>query len=160
MLDLLQGRNGSSKFARRSMKNLQFVLDVGPDADVHPVTQTISALLGIVVFPWEKGAFHAVKTKHLAIAHSEGWPPWLMSGSRIDSNKVKTIGNLLELLRNSVVHGNVTFDSDSKLPSEVTVTFENYPKGSDELDWKASIRADRLALFCQKFSGYVEDFVE
>jgi hypothetical protein len=94
------------------MKNLQFILDVGGGADVHPVTQTISALLGIVVFPWEKSAFHAVKKKRLAVARSEGWPAWTMSGPRIDSNKVKTIGNLLELLRNSVAHGKVTFDSD------------------------------------------------
>ena len=159
MLDKIQGRNGSGEFARRSMKNLQFVLDVGAGADVHPVTQTISALLGIVVFPWEKSAFRAVKTKRLAVARSEGWPPWTMSGPRVDSNKVKTIGNLLKLLRDSVAHGNVRFDSDCRLPSEVNVTFENYPKGSDKADWQASIRADQLALFCQKFSAFVEDFV-
>ena len=159
MLDKLQGRNGSGEFARRSMKNLQFILDVGAGADVHPVTQTISALLGIVVFPWEKSALHGVKKKRLAVARSEGWPPWTMSGPRVDSNKVKTIGNLIELLRNSVAHGNVTFDSDSRLSSKVNVTFENRPKGSDKPDWQASIRADQLALFCQKFSAFVEDFV-
>ncbi|MCA9500576.1 MAG: hypothetical protein KC588_15390 [Nitrospira sp.] len=158
MLDKLQGRNGSREFALRSMKNLKFVLAAGQgDKDVHPVVQTISALLGIVVFPWEKCAFKTVKKKRLAAANAEGWPKWQMSGSRVHSNKVKNVGNLIKLVRDSVAHGKVTFNSDSKVPSEVTVVFENYPRGSDKWDWRGAIRADELVLFCEKFSGSVKD---
>lgn len=46
MLNKLEGRNGTREFARRSMKNLDFILGaVERNADVHPVTQTIGALL-------------------------------------------------------------------------------------------------------------------
>jgi hypothetical protein len=160
MLHKFEGRNGTGEFARRSMKNLEFVLVAGrTSADVHPITQTISALLGIIVFPWERNALDAVKKKRLASAIAEGWPSWQMSGPLIDSQKVKNIGNLVELVRHSIAHGNVSFDSDSKQPSDVTVTFENHPKGSDELNWRGSIRADHLALFCRKFSDFVADYV-
>ena len=160
MLDALQGRNGSGEFARRSMKNLDFILAAAEsDGDVHPVTQIVGALLGIVVFPWAKHALNAVKKKQIAEATSEGWPVWQMSGSRVDSSQVKRVGDLIELVRHSIAHGHVAFDSDSKQPSEVTVTFENYPKGSNKADWKGSIRADALARFCRNFSAFVADYV-
>ena len=39
MLNKLDGRNGSGEFARRSLKNLDFILDAARNsADVHPVT--------------------------------------------------------------------------------------------------------------------------
>ena len=160
MLDKLQGRNGSGEFAGRSMKNLDFILGAAENhEEVHPVTQTIGALLGIVVFPWEKNAFNAVKKKRIAVATSEGWPKWRMSGTRINSNQVKTVGDLIKLVRNSIAHGHVTFDSDSRNPSDVMVTFENYPKGSKNADWKGSIQADALADFCRQFSNFVADYV-
>ncbi len=160
MLDKLHGRNGTGEFARRSMKNLDFVLGARKSrSDVHPVTQIIATLLEIVVFPWEKNAFNKVKNKRLAVARSEGWPTWQMTGSRFDSNKVKNVGDLIRLLRHSIAHGNVTFDSDSKQPSEVTVTFENYPNGSYRPNWRGAIQADNLAFFCRKFSEFVADYV-
>jgi hypothetical protein len=62
MLDKPQGRNGANEFARRSMKNLAFIVEASrSEADVHPVTQAVGALLGIVVFPWERNALRAVK---------------------------------------------------------------------------------------------------
>ena len=80
-----------------------------------------------------------------------------MSGSRVEANRVKDVGHLVELLRNSIAHGHVTFDSDSKELKEVTVTFENFPEGSSQVDWRGDIRADHLATFCRKFSEYVAD---
>jgi hypothetical protein len=159
-MDKLQGRNGTGEFARRSMKNLDFVLaNAETGADVHPITQTVGALLGIIVFPWERSALSAVKKKRLAVAAIEGWPSWQMTGTLVDANKVKNVGQLIELVRNSVAHGKVTFNSDSKDPTEVTVTFENYPPGSKKIDWRGAIRADHLASFCRKFSEYVADRV-
>ena len=69
MINALEGRNGSGEFARRSMNNLQFILEAAAQsADVHPVTQTVTALLAIIVFPWERNAFAEVRTKRLPIA--------------------------------------------------------------------------------------------
>jgi hypothetical protein len=135
------------------------VIAAAENQDVHPVTQTIGTLLGIVVFPWERNALKAIKNKRIAVTTEEGWPKWRMSGPRAESNQVKTIGDLIKLVRNSISHGHVIFDSDSKDPSEVIVRFENYPKGTNDADWKGVIRADKLAEFCRKFAGFVEDYV-
>jgi hypothetical protein len=106
MLDKLQGRNGTGEFARRSMKNLDFVLtNAETGADVHPITQTVGALLGIIVFPWKRSALFALKKKRLTVATTEGWPSWQMRGTLVDANKVKNVGQLIELVRNSIAHG-------------------------------------------------------
>lgn len=160
MLDTLQGRNGSGEFARRAMSNLEFVLShSAADIQVHPITQIICTLLGVVVFPWERSAFDKIKNKRVAAAISEGWPAWMMSGSRIDGNKVSRIGDLIGLVRNSISHGHVLFDSDSRLPHDVTITFENRPRGGRSSDWQGRIRADCLALFCHRFCAFVSDHV-
>lgn len=160
MLNTLEGRNGSGEFARRSMKNLEFVLDAATHcADVHPVTQTVSALLALIVFPWQRGALHAVKNKRLPIAAGEGWPSFKMSGPRVEANDIKTVGDLLEQIRHAVAHGHVYFDSDSRVPSDVTVTFENQPSRTQPPEWKGEIRADHLAAFCRAFSSFIEDYV-
>jgi hypothetical protein len=163
MLGKVQGRNGTREFALRSMKNLAFIIAAAEaDEDVHPVTQTVGSLLGIVIFPWERHSFpwerhwfNAVKKLRLVTAVNEGWPSWEMSGSSVESNSVKTIGHLVKLLRDSVAHGNVTFDSDSKRLSKVNVTFEDFPPESGKMTWRGVIRADRLAMFCRKFSESV-----
>ena len=98
------------------------------------------------------------KKKRLALAASEGWPVWQMSGALAASNSVKTVGNLIGLLRHSVAHGHVTFNCDSRQLDEVTITFENKPSGT-ETNWRGSIRADMLACFCRKFSAFVADRV-
>jgi hypothetical protein len=158
MLDELQGRNGTGEFARRSMKKLEFVV-AQKGADVHPVTQTVSSLLGIVVFPWERNALLAVKKTRLAVATSQGWPSWQMDGPLVDANKVKNVGHLIEQVRNSVAHGKVMFDSDSKKLEEVTVTFESYSQDGSTMKWRGVIRGDRLADFYRKFSTYIADYV-
>ena len=139
------------------MKNLDFVVKAHAHADVHPVTQTVGALLGIVVFPWERNALSAVKRKRLAVATTQGWPAWQMNGALIDANKVKNVGHLIEQVRNAVAHGKVSFDSDSKDLENVTVVFESYDGGT--LKWRGVIRADRLADFCRQFSACVADHV-
>ena len=69
------------------MKNLRFIVAAGAtDADVHPVTQTVGALLGIIIFPWERSAHNAIKNERLAVITTKEWPTWKMSGSLIHQN--------------------------------------------------------------------------
>ena len=160
MLEAFEGRNGSGAFAHRSIKNLDFILAAAKHShDVHPVTQTVSAMLAIIVFPWQRGALVAVKNKRLPIAVMEGWPPFRMSGPRIDANDVKSIGDLITQLRHAVAHGHVYFDSDSRVPSDVTITFENRPSQHEPPEWTGEIRADHLAEFCRTFSAFIADYV-
>ena len=159
-LGALDGRNGSGEFARRSMKNLDFILQAADHgADVHPVTQTVSALLAIVVFPWQRDAFAAVKKKRLPVAAKEGWPSFQMSGPRNDANEVKTIGDLVTQLRHALAHGHVRFHSDARNPADVIVVFENRPSAGQPAEWRGAIRADQLAVFCRTFSAFIADYV-
>jgi len=158
VVNTLEGRNGSGEFARRSIKNLDFILDAARKLDdVHPVTQTVSTLIAIVVFPWERSALNAVKNKRLPVAAKEGWPSFRMSGPR--AVDVKTVGILIEHLRHAVAHGHVRFDSDSRVPSDVTITFENRTSKKRPAEWQGEIRADHLAAFCRTFSAFIADCV-
>ena len=160
MLNRFDGRNATGDFARRSVKNLSFILTAAKRGeDVHPVTQTVGMLLGVIVFPWERNAFNEVKKKRLASAQHEGWPSWQMSGPLQDQNKIKTVGDLIEQVRHAVAHSHVSFDSDSRQTNEVFVTFENQGESGKQLRWSGRIRADNLASFCRRFSELVADYV-
>jgi hypothetical protein len=139
-------RNQSLEFARRTMRNLDFIIEAQDKNSVHVVTQSIMSLLGLVVFPWERSAIDAVKKKKLPILSSQGWPKWDMTGKN-----VVNLGNLIKRLRDSVAHGKVEFDSDSPEPAEVVVKFSTAPKRQTTADWSGQIRGDHLIQFCRKF---------
>ncbi|MEW6210195.1 MAG: HEPN family nuclease, partial [Acidobacteriota bacterium] len=122
MKELSHNRNGTEVFAHRTQKNLEYIATSAINGeDVHPVTQAILALLGIVVFPWEKSAFDIVKKRKLPLLSANGWPKWKMSGTR----RVINLEELIKVLRHSVAHGNIEFDSDSRNPADVTISFTN-----------------------------------
>jgi hypothetical protein len=126
---LSNDRNGTSIFAERSMKNLNFIVECeAAGADVHPVTQAVSALVGIIVFPWETAAFDTLKGYQLSSLYAKGWPRWNMTGTR----RMVALGHLIEVLRNAASHGGIELDSDSPKPSEVTISFKNTSHKSDD----------------------------
>jgi len=109
----------------------------------------------IHAFNWQK--------RSVAIAVAFRWyfqRSGLCFATRPGSDHDVTVGGLIRLLRHSVAHGHVTFDSDSRRPEEVRITFENYLDGSHSSNWRGSIRADMLACFCRKYSDFVADRVE
>ncbi len=56
------GRNKTEIFAGRVLKNLRYIMGQRKNgADVHEVTQLAVSLLGLVVFPWEKGALERAR---------------------------------------------------------------------------------------------------
>jgi hypothetical protein len=149
-------RNRTDIFAQRTLKNLDFIVRCASEgSDVHVVTQAISALLGIVVFPWETDAFDRVEKKELVILYAKGWPKWDMGGPR----KIITLGDLIEVLRHAACHSGIGFDSDSRDPSEVTVSFKNVPPRTKVIDWTGTITGDRLIEFCRLFSSAMRDAV-
>ena len=156
MKRLSHNRNGTEIFALRSRKNLEYITNSAINGeDVHPVTQAILALLGIVVFPWETSAFDIVKKHKLPVLSGNGWPKWKMSGVR----RVIELGDLIEVLRHAIAHGNIEFDSDSSSPAEVTISFTNIPRGKKDSDWVGSITGDQLIEFCRRFSSAMKEQV-
>jgi hypothetical protein len=151
---LSHDRNGTEMFALRTQKNLEHIKNSAMNnEDVHPVTQAILGLLGIVVFPWETSAFDIVKKRKLHCLSTTGWPKWKMSGDR----RVIELGELIYVLRNAVAHGNIEFDSDSRRPVDVTISFTNIPKGKKKSDWVGTITGDQLIEFCRCFSSAIQD---
>jgi hypothetical protein len=66
---------------------------------VHPVTQTVSALLAIIVFLWQRNAYSAVKRKRLPVAVKEGWPASKMFGPLAQADAIQTKRNKLRRYR-------------------------------------------------------------
>lgn len=150
-------RNGTAIFAWRAQKNLDFIAACATqEEDVHPVTQAVLALLGIVVFPWETSAFNIVKKRKLPVLSEEGWPNWTMIGTR----RVIELGQLIHVLRNAIAHGRIEFDSDSRNPPEVRISFVNVPEGHTEADWTGTIAGDHLIEFCRRFSSEIRAQVD
>lgn len=151
-------RNGTAIFAERTQKNLEFIVaSAAADQDVHPVTEVVSSLLGILVFPWEHSALDRMKNQKLPVlVEQHGWPRWVTSGTR----KVANVGQLVHVVRNCVAHGSVEFDSDSRSPAEVRITFTHVQPGSKAADWQGQIRADELVTFCRCFTAGMKGFVD
>ena len=157
MKRLSRNRNGTEIFASRTQKNLEHIANSAMNGeDVHPVTQAILALLGIVVFPWETSAFEIVKKRKLPLLSANGWPKWKMSGPR----RVIELGELIHVLRNAIAHGNIEFDSDSRTPADVTISFTNIPEGKTRSDWVGTIPGDQLIGFCLCFSSAIRAQVD
>lgn len=145
-------RNQSLEFARRTMVNLDFIIGAHDKNSVHVVTQSILSLLGLVVFPWERSAIDAIKRMKLPVLSSQGWPKWDMSGIN-----VVLVGDLIKVLRHSVSHGNVNFDSDSQNPADVIVKFSCSSKRGE---WSGEIRGDQLIEFCRRLSAALVESLE
>jgi hypothetical protein len=147
-------RNEILEFAAHTRRNLDHVLRVAGEADLHPVTQIIVSMVGLVVFPVEKLFEEVVRKKPLA--ELTGWPPWNIS---LGEAQCRTLGELATRLRNAVSHRHILFSSDSREPSEVVIEFEDYKPSATVPHWRADISADELCLFCVKFTDYIDAVV-
>jgi hypothetical protein len=147
-LDLLRGalenaplpyatRNEAEEFARRTRKNLQFVVhSKQTGADVHVVTQLTASLLGLIVYPWEKQFAQTVHSVVLSDLESEGWPHWNIS---LGAEHCRTLGQLAHRLRNAIAHRRISFSSDSRELEEVDLEFEDQLPGAVAPHWRADI---------------------
>ena len=154
MTERLASRNDSIGFARRTRKNLDFIVAAHDDAHkgspVHVVTQIVLSTLGLIVFPWERTFKEREETLGLVELSDLGWPEWeIMEGS------ADTFHELLRLLRNAIVDGNMHFTTESQNPEEVQIEFWNQPPGSEASNWRARILASELRSFCEYFTRLV-----
>jgi HEPN pEK499 p136 len=155
MKNISHDRNGTLIFAERTQKNLDFIAShAAAGSDVHPVTQAVLSLLGIIVFPWETSAINFMKRKELSSLTASGWPIPAASGDY----HINDLGALVHALRNAIAHGSIEFDSDSRNPSEVMILFRSNSKRTHQWVWQ--IRADQLIEFCHRFSTNMRQQVE
>lgn len=160
-MDDLQSRNGSLGFARRTIKNLDFIKNSAGQSDVHLVTQVINSLLGLLVFPYEdeenplsevlpKAAF---TSSQLSDVRDK-----LVSLLPIPSLKVEMFGRCKDVsdffrrLRNAIAHKYIVFGSNSRSLPEVVVFLKDRIPGCP-YDWEISMTARDL----ESLSRYIAD---
>jgi hypothetical protein len=151
------GRNTVWGFRERVRKNLVFISFArNMGADVHIVTELITSLLGLIVFPYEE-AKRSGKTSmdnfKLDDLSCLGWPRW-----RFYLGSSDNLEDLVRHLRNAISHRRLNFSSDSRKLEEVEIKFwdRKNPKGPD--DWRASINADDLMTFVLLFSDLLMEW--
>jgi HEPN pEK499 p136 len=151
-------RNTLRGFGKRTRKNLAFVASRAETGDdVHPVTQLLLSLLGLVVFPREALKYmdpHPLKRYSLHKLTTDGWPSW-----HYQIGKAHTLAQLTDKLRNSIAHRGVFFSSDSRILSEVDVTFWNR-RSDNTINWCASINAAGLRDYVERFSALIDEIVD
>lgn len=151
-------RNITEEFARRVRKNLDFIIKKRNEGeDVHEVTQLVTSLLGIIVFPWQAGALKHLESLRLSDLEIQGWPRWeILLDEKRDT---KTLYNLIRHLRNAASHRRLRFLSDDPEMHKVEIEFEDAPNDNAPPNWRAKINAADLKVFCDRFTERLEDLV-
>lgn len=120
-------------------------------ADVHVVTELVTSLLGLIVFPYERikqTSPARFKKYRLDDFSSQGWPSFTF-----DIGSSEDLDNLIYHLRNAISHRRLTFSSDSREPKEVEIAFrDRKPKATVDY-WGATINAFDLQKFVLLFAG-------
>jgi hypothetical protein len=164
----LESRTLSSGFAKRTLKNLDFIKRAYADADVHPVTQVINSLLGLLVFPIEKEDAFFSALPDVTFSGTSNLPSIgrkLIDHLPVPSLKIvkfercADLGGFFHKVRNAISHKHIEFsgaDPDSRLLPEVTVILKDcLPKnkhcGPSDFHWEISMTAEDL----EKLSRYV-----
>ena len=144
----MHNRNDPTGLVERSMKNLialEHIARIG--ADVHLITQLITTLQALIVFPKERAEFGNKYKVPLSQLHE--WPAF----DHQHQGKVATLADLLIALRNSISHAGIRFSSESRNYVEVNLTFFNRYKGN--LVWEGSINALELRTFCFRLRDFI-----
>ena len=147
-------RNGAAHFAVLTRKNLEYMERARTNSkeDVHIVTQIVSSLIGLVVFPVERGFLKTVRKEKLMSLVNQGWPKWNETKGRS-----KNLAELLRHLRNAIAHGHLVFCSDDPDPQMVNIVFEDWKDGAVEPYWRADIFASQLLAFCLKLVDTIKE---
>ncbi len=151
-------RSTTEGFAARVRKNLDFIINKrSENDDVHEVTQLVTSLLGLIVFPWEGGALKHLEGLSLGKLEQQGWPHWdILLDEKGDTT---TLGKLTWHLRNAASHRRLRFSSDDPDMSKVEIQFEDAPLPHAPPNWRAKINAAELKEFCDRFTTKLEDLV-
>ena len=160
---MLPRRNTTKGFAGRTRRNLEafnHAYQKGVLKDVHPVTQLVNSLLGLVVVPKERRPKYELWTTPWEKLQSDKWPEWEWKhiGNCNREGSCHELKHFIGHLRNAAAHGRFSFEGceDSHDLQKVVFVVEDKSMGSTEINWRASIRCDKLLAFCLKLSEAID----
>src|SRR5262245_28195678 len=116
------------------------------------MTQLVSSLLGLIVFPHERHFDESLKELRLDALVKKGWPRW-----QIRKGTCETLGTLVLRLRNAVAHGRITFSSDSRDIRKVVMEVEDWHTHALKSHWRARIGAADLREFFLRYYALIQD---
>ena len=144
-------------FIQRTRANLMLIESTYADrGEGHVVTQLANSLLGIVVYTWEYQGLDDLKARKMCDVGLEGWPDQIMD---LGKDETHTVGDFIKHARNAVAHRRVTFSSDDRELSGVTITFEDRKNKKAPPYWRAHINAKHLRQFCDWLTDKIENSV-
>jgi HEPN pEK499 p136 len=127
---------------------LNFARNMG--ADVHIVTELITSLLGLIVFPYEE----IRRTReHVFDRYNQIGKGW-----RFSKGSPANLEDLIRHLRNAISHRRLFFSSDSRELESVEITFMDRRNPSGPDDWEATINAADLQRFVLAFADMIEEW--
>lgn len=149
-------RNTVWGFSSRTIKNLEYLNKaMRAGDDVHVVTQLVTSLLALIVFPYqeiEDRNISDLKAIQLAQLEARGWPAW-----RIDIGTSTDFQDHVRHLRNAISHRRVYFSSDDRDPSRVEITFRDAKRDRGDWKWGAVIGALALEEFVLRFAAFLQE---
>jgi hypothetical protein len=158
----------SSGLAQRTIKNLDFIKNA-QGAGVHPVTQVINSLLGLLVFPVEKEESFLATFAHvqfpdpsdLAVIQTTLIEHFSVPSLHVEQfEHCKDLSVCFKKIRNAISHKHLEFSGnpDSRILREVTVTLKDrlpakQGKPAEPFHWEIRMNAEDL----EKLSRYVAE---
>lgn len=149
-------RNTIFGFSSRVKKNLEYIAEQrAQGADVHEVTQLVTSLLGLIIYPYENYKNSGIlnfKSIQLADLEQNGWPQWQFE----PMYKPRTLRQLLRVLRNALAHRRIEFSSDSRTLQEVDVLVYDEDEDGD-MYWACEINGAQLRDFAYRLSDLIDE---
>jgi hypothetical protein len=142
--EIFVSRNNALVFAQHTLQNLEIIERYVPiDSGFHPITQLINSLVGLVVFIHEREFVRHVADLPLSELVGKGWPRVQIEKDD-EKRPTKALGDFVRHLRNATAHGRISFSSDSRDLTEVTIVIEDYYRRAALPYWAASLTAEEL----------------
>jgi hypothetical protein len=120
------------------------------DQHVYEVTQLLNSFLGAFAHPWEEWKKELSKVS-LEEAIALGWPEVESDDPRDD--RPRNLGDLLRLIRNGLMHGNIRFIPDTNSDIRALQVWNQWGRYRT---WGATLDIETLRLFLDCFERHAE----
>jgi HEPN pEK499 p136 len=147
-------------FAQRTISNLNIIEreQKSGNNDAYEVTQAVSSLLGLIVFPAENKLQDVMRIlntfKEYQILQDE-----INSDADYKSYTGGKSYSFIDLMRNAISHCNIRMvNSGRDLSSVVFWNCPNSPYKEEQANWKISIKAESIFKLCHLIASAINEY--